>query len=429
MNIVIAVHHFPPRYIGGTELEATRLAAGLLERGHTVNVICIEPCRRHLAPAESPYRDEVYQGIPLRRLKSSAVPFSKMTRTEYDNPFVRDHLTEFLGLHRPEIFHLMGGYLLSASGLNVARELRIASVVTLMDFWFLCQRLWLLRSNGELCRPPTDPVDCVHCLGEERRSFRWPGKVAPRLARRLWGLRHKAVEQCRDRQGFLLESLNLANALICRSLFVRSVFIEGGIDPAGIRFLRQGSPFHDVVPTVQSSSRSNQLCLTFFGQIFWHKGVHVLIEAMRKIPRVPILCRIYGDLSAFPDYVRKVRRLAARDTRVKFEGLCHNGEELSQAMRNTDAVIFPSLWYENSPNVILEAFSHRVPVIASNLGGQAELVRHNINGLLFTPADPTCLAEQIQRLINDPGLLPRLREGIRPVTSTVSYTHLRAHET
>ena len=50
---------------------------------------------------------------------------------------------------------------------------------------------------------------------------------------------------------------------------------------------------------------------------------------------------------------------------------------------NLDIVVVPSLWYENSPNVILEAFAHRTPVIASNLGALPELVIDEKNGLLF----------------------------------------------
>jgi glycosyltransferase involved in cell wall biosynthesis len=54
-------------------------------------------------------------------------------------------------------------------------------------------------------------------------------------------------------------------------------------------------------------------------------------------------------------------------------------------------VVVPSIWYENSPNVILEAFAHRTPVVASDLGGMAELVEDGVNGLRFTPGDASSL--------------------------------------
>jgi glycosyltransferase involved in cell wall biosynthesis len=75
------------------------------------------------------------------------------------------------------------------------------------------------------------------------------------------------------------------------------------------------------------------------------------------------------------------------------------------------------VWYENSPNVILEAFAHHTPVVASDLGGMAELVRDGENGLLFAPGDADSLARQLRRLLDDPHLLSALRAGIGPVKS------------
>jgi glycosyltransferase involved in cell wall biosynthesis len=77
----------------------------------------------------------------------------------------------------------------------------------------------------------------------------------------------------------------------------------------------------------------------------------------------------------------------------------------------------PSLWYENSPNAILEAFAHCTPVGASNLGGMAELVRDGENGLLFAAGDADDLARQLRRWLDHPHLLPALRAGIGPVKS------------
>jgi len=92
-----------------------------------------------------------------------------------------------------------------------------------------------------------------------------------------------------------------------------------------------------------------------------------------------------------------------------------------------DVVVVPSLWYENSPNVILEAFAHRTPVIVSDLGGMAELVEEGVNGLCFPPGEAASLATALRRLIEEPGLLARLRAGIKPVkTVAEEMTELQA---
>lgn len=56
-----------------------------------------------------------------------------------------------------------------------------------------------------------------------------------------------------------------------------------------------------------------------------------------------------------------------------------------------------------------------IPVIATNRGGMAELITHEKSGLLFEMDDVVELREQIQRLLNEPQLLPQLREGVPPV--------------
>ena len=74
----------------------------------------------------------------------------------------------------------------------------------------------------------------------------------------------------------------------------------------------------------------------------------------------------------------------------------------------------PSRWYENSPNVILEAFAAGKPVIAANQGGMAEMVRDGVDGLLFAPGNRDALYDALRRLCVEPDLLSQLRSGIVP---------------
>jgi glycosyltransferase involved in cell wall biosynthesis len=98
-------------------------------------------------------------------------------------------------------------------------------------------------------------------------------------------------------------------------------------------------------------------------------------------------------------------------------GICRGREEISQVYRDLHVVVVPSLWPENCPNVIIEAFAHGVPVVATNVGGIPELVRHESNGLLFERGDAEGLASQLRRLLTEPGLLRRLSSGIESVKS------------
>ncbi len=92
-------------------------------------------------------------------------------------------------------------------------------------------------------------------------------------------------------------------------------------------------------------------------------------------------------------------------------------QQIGRVLRNTDVLIVPSLWYENSPLVVLEALQHLVPVIASRIAGVADLIRDGENGLLFRMGDAGDLALKMQELIDKPERVQQLSSRIQPVKS------------
>jgi hypothetical protein len=128
--------------------------------------------------------------------------------------------------------------------------------------------------------------------------------------------------------------------------------------------------------------------------------------------REPAELFVWGDSSDRP-YVERMRQLAQE------VGAVWNGpygrDELAGALEQVDVVVVPSIWYENYPIVIREAFAAGLPVIASDVGALPESVTDGVDGLLFAPGDSDALAAAMQRLVLDPALLRRLRQGIRPV--------------
>jgi len=410
MKILIGVHHFPPRYTGGAELRAYRTAAWLQAHGHDVHVVCVEAID---AGGDLTFEDDTYDGLRVRRLYFNLKVAPDPFRWQYDNPWIGAHLRGYLAQLAPDLFHLISGYLLSGSALRAAQDLRLPTVLTLTDFWFLCPRLNLLRSDGSLCRPPFEPATCARCLGEQQRRYRLPGRVAPALMRLFWRGRRSRAAQIAARMTFLHATLGRVNAIISPSRFLRGLFIEDGLAPERIIFSRQGRDF-DLTPELLHKSASPRLRVGYLGQIAPHKGVHLLFEALRYLPGADLEVRAYGDPAPFPRYTRRLRRLAGRDPRLHLAGV-YERTAVSRVLQGLDVIVVPSLWYENSPNTILEAFAHRTPVIVSDLGGMAELVTDDVNGLRFAPGDAPALAARLRRLLTEPALLPRLRAGIAPV--------------
>jgi len=111
-----------------------------------------------------------------------------------------------------------------------------------------------------------------------------------------------------------------------------------------------------------------------------------------------------------------VRALAGDDRRIQFMGPFER-PRLAEVLSQVDVVAVPSVWLENAPVVIAEAFAAGRPVIATDLPGMSELVEHEVNGLLFSRGDVSALANALNRFVEEPQLHEELVAGIQPVRS------------
>ena len=88
-------------------------------------------------------------------------------------------------------------------------------------------------------------------------------------------------------------------------------------------------------------------------------------------------------------------------------------EDVAELVAAVDCTVVPSIWWENAPLVIQEAQAQGRPVIASNIGGMAELVEDGVNGLGVSPNDPRALASAMRRIAEEPELRHRLSRNAR----------------
>lgn len=427
MKVLIASHHFPPHYVAGVELYASRLARWLARAGHEVQVVCVES----IGDGDLQPRciEDVYEGIPVHRLCFNLAAAPDPFRWQFWNPEIGDWFGRFLSETQPDLVHLNSCYLLSASVIAATHALGISLVLTLHDFWFLCPRITLQRPDGALCQVPEDPAECVWCLLTEKRRYRlpdvWTRGYSGRVA--AWAMHQPALlgltgwqarlDAVRERRQRLADALSLVDMVVAPSRFLEQMFVAHGLSPDRVHFCRYGLDGAMWSSGAPARVQADHLRVGYIGQVAPHKGVHLLIQAFQRLDagtaRGPEL-RIYGDLTRFPRYVGRLKRLADGHSRILFEGLIEN-RRMPEALAALDVVAAPSTWYENSPLAIMEAQAARVPVVTSDLGGMAELIQHDVNGLLFRAGDAEDLARQLQRLYDEPGLVERLRAGIGPV--------------
>jgi glycosyltransferase involved in cell wall biosynthesis len=156
--------------------------------------------------------------------------------------------------------------------------------------------------------------------------------------------------------------------------------------------------------------------LGFVGTLVWHKGVHVLLEAARSLPADRYELEIWGSLETFPDYAMQLKALA-QDLPVRFCGGFKNGDGAAVYDR-FDLLVVPSLWPENSPLVIHEAFMARIPVVAARIGGIPELVTDGVNGVLYDAPSSASLANALRTLVDWPERIAQMANRV-PLVKTI----------
>ena len=159
-------------------------------------------------------------------------------------------------------------------------------------------------------------------------------------------------------------------------------------------------------PLSPPASRLSPVRIGFVGTLVWHKGLHVLLEAARQLPAGAYELEIWGALDTFPEYTATLRTIAS-GLPVKFCGAFQKGQG-DDVYSRFDLLVVPSLWPENSPLVIHEAFMAGVPVVAARSGGIPELVTDGVNGMLYDAASPAALAAVLRGLILRPDRLAQM---------------------
>jgi glycosyltransferase involved in cell wall biosynthesis len=217
------------------------------------------------------------------------------------------------------------------------------------------------------------------------------------------------------RQRFL-DFIGKVDHVVAVSQWVNDVLRRNAVPSAKVTLSRQGiSTPAQVSPRKVLRGLQGPLRIAYFGRIDRAKGPDVLAHALKLIPKALVQVDIFGIRHADgPDQVydwltvqaEQDPRLILRTTVVP--------EKVVGLMAEYDLIAVPSRLLETGPLVVLEAFAAGVPVLGSNLGGIAELVRDGVDGILVAPNDAAGWAVAIERLAENRHVIYALRAGIAP---------------
>ena len=392
MRILLVSHRFPPTGVAGVERITQSLAAELTRCGDQVSVFtrAATSSVEAAGPMEM-QREWLADGTQVYRVTGRREGVEHFLA--YSELFER-YFTQVMIETAPEVVHILHLQDLSPRFAEIAYRHGASVVYSLQDFHYACPLAHLLKPNGELCDGPRGGRECAAtCFAKDGAH-----------PLRRWGLRTI----------YFRRILELAQRFIAPSTFVANYFERYGVDPARIEMIPNAVFFPTEGPRTPKKLAPRQrgrLHLAFLGSIIPHKGLHVLIQALRLARLGPVKLLVLGRTHG-ADYVARMRRDAAAipDLVLDWHGE-YEPSELPTLLADTDCVVMPSFIRETFGIVIHEAFALGIPVLASNTGSQPELIREGENGFTFDVNHPAALGALLYRLANDDELMRRLRNG------------------
>lgn len=402
MRLLYVIHQFFPDCHSGTEQHCLAAAREAQRRGHDVTVLSLHWDHDRQRPPIKLF-DQPIEGLRVIRLNHWRGVNPNDVLRDYENLHLEGWFQRVLDDVRPDVVHSFHLRQLGSNLLRTARRNGVRVVVTLTDFWFLCPRFTLLRSDGQVCSgPPDGGAGCVACEHPELQGVT-PDASMPALsdeppARLHALLRRKQVQ---------LENLALADKVFAPSRFLADMFVQNGLPQASFDVVPYGLEPGRIEPIPTARPRT-PLRLGFCGVLSPWKAPHLAVQAVRATT-ADVQLTIHGrtEEPMFQGYIDDVMAQAGGDPRIRFAG-AYAEHEAAQVFADMDVLVVPSTWYENTPFVMLEAFAAGVPVIASDLGGLSEIVEPDKNGKLFAAGDAAGLRRAFEAICADPSWFARL---------------------
>jgi len=300
----------------------------------------------------------------------------------YNRRAYRD-MRRVLREYQPDVVHVHNLYpLFSPSILVACRDERTPVVVTVHNQQLTCPKADHLY-RGQVCERCVGGRE-YHCVLQNCR-----GNIFESVA-------YAARSSFARRLRFFHQHVTL---LIALSEFGRSRLVKAGFSTDQIVVL----PNMTAEVTVPADPARGRY-VAFAGRLSPEKGVETLLEASRALPEVPL--RLAGDGPLFETLRERSPSHATLMGPL-------DRDAMHRLYAGARFLVLPSRTFEMCPLVVLEAMSHGLPVIASRLGAQAELVEDGVTGLLFAPHDPADLQAKMRQLWHDDQACRRLGQAGR----------------
>ena len=397
MRILHVSHGHPAFIAGGAEIASFELFNCMAQLEYDAFYMARVGPPTHLRRPGTPFQS--VPGDTKREVLFYADHFDSFFLSQNEQTAITLHFREFLESLRPDVVHFTHTLYLGIEMVRQVRNVlpRAAIVYTLHEFLPICAadgRMIRTRDRS-LCDHAT-PLRCHECFPD------------------------RTPQEFFLRELFIKSHLRNVDAFVAPSRFLLDRYLSWGLPQDKLHLIENGRSLQNEAPARTAAPGEGRGCIGYFGQLNPDKGLQVLLAAMRILTERghrDIHLRIHGANleKQSPQFQASLKESLARtpDNVTVFPE--YEQGDLPSLMQEVDWVVVPSTWWENAPLSIQEAFMHRRPVICSNIGGMAEKVRDDVDGLHFKVDDAHSLADTLLRAAHTEGLWERLRESIRPV--------------
>lgn len=385
-RVLIVSNLFPPHCDGGAEIVAYEQARHLKNMGFDITIFTgkqdDKKIQYEVGVEKKPFK--------ITRVNFHAVDF-KQDIVCAKNDFLQEKFKKILYEIAPDIvhFHNLNGFPLGM--IDDCRNMNIPVVMTLHDYWWLCYRKTLRKNNGVLCY--SNNRECLDC------------------AETIFSNKSASISIA-ERNSLLAVYLNSINLLISPSEYLAKKFIDNGVSNYRLKVINNGidtKRFHNL-----KKIRSKKIRFGFIGTLRDHKGVENLLKSLALLKdggeeNFSLAIAGKGD-ALFVNYLKRLINDLKISHFVYFFGELDN-RAIKKVYKDIDLLVVSSVWPENSPVTIMEAFAAGTPVLASDIGGIPELIEHGVHGYLHKYDDPVSLADNMKEIISRPDKLKIMKEA------------------
>lgn len=339
---------YPPYNFGGDGIFVERLSKALARRGHRIDVVHCVDAHRLSGKRVATTGISADKNINVYPLKSAAGPFSPLfTQQTARTSFKRKEIQALIQKNQYDVIHYHNMSLIGLEALQIGEAIKL---YTTHEHWLICPMHVLWKHDTAPCEKPA----CISCQLRGRRPIQF------------WRY-----------GGYMQQMLSHVDRFISPSHFTIEKHREFGCDIPFVHIpLFLSSEIENLEINEIESDEDGKPYFLYVGRLEKIKGVQALISAFRKYRNCNLL--IAGD----GNYSRTLKQQAQGLDHIRFLGRI-DFQRLRGYYRNAIAVIVPSLCFEVSGTIQMEAFLEKTPVIVHNIGALNEVVEFSGGGLIY----------------------------------------------